>query len=370
MEIYDNNDLCAKSAGDPPPTGKGTPWWITAIMAAVLAALIAVTAVLAVTLKRGGQTELTGEQVASKALAVVVRVDAGNTVGSGVAASVNGRTVIITNNHVMNGEKAATVESFGGQRFAATLSGYHEYQDIAVLECPEYVGDTAVLAAERPAYGQKVFAVGNNVGLGLAVFDGAVSVPSKLLFYRAGNKTVPVIQITAAVNTGMSGGGLFNERGELLGINTYQSTSAGDEASGTRPVFDMNYSVPAPIAYALCLAADGSGNALDVPHVEISHISSGVINIYALSIDAAVSQQGLTVSSLRFNNPPVYMLGEPPQTGDVIVKVGGADATDIPAVFAELYAREISGVGQPLEVVFMRENRRYTVTYGNLTARQ
>jgi serine protease Do len=65
-------------------------------------------------------------------------------------------------------------------------------------------------------YGDMVLAIGNPQGLGLSVTDGIISRPGESV--TIGNSTMTLLRTSAAVNSGNSGGGLFNLNGELIGI--------------------------------------------------------------------------------------------------------------------------------------------------------
>ena len=93
--------------------------------------------------------------------------------------------------------------------------------DLAVVEatCAQTNHVRATLWSEEPdvTLGDKVFAVGNPVGLGWTFTDGRVSAFRPK---RVNNRDVPMIQTQTPISSGNSGGGLYNEKGELVGINT------------------------------------------------------------------------------------------------------------------------------------------------------
>jgi len=103
----------------------------------------------------------------------------------------------------------------------------------------------------EPALGAQVFAVGNPLGDGMSVTDGIVSVQTETLTMTSidekRDQDFRVMRISAAVNPGNSGGGVFNQSGELVGIVQARAftTSATD---GKRPVDNIAYAIPNDIA--------------------------------------------------------------------------------------------------------------------------
>ncbi len=121
---------------------------------------------------------------------------------------------IVTNYHVVK----AGVRYMVGQRgktAPAFLQGEDPDKDLALLLAPGLTAAPARLGqASRLQVGEKVFAVGSPQGLELSLSEGIVSQ------LRGGPP--PLIQTTVAISPGSSGGGLFNDQGELVGIMTFQ----------------------------------------------------------------------------------------------------------------------------------------------------
>jgi hypothetical protein len=106
------------------------------------------------------------------------------------------------------------VVSQKGKTAPATLQGSDPDKDLALLLAPGLTAAPArVGQASRLQVGEKVFAVGSPQGLELSLSEGIVSQ------LRGGPP--PMIQTTVAISQGSSGGGLFNEQGELVGITTF-----------------------------------------------------------------------------------------------------------------------------------------------------
>jgi serine protease Do len=124
---------------------------------------------------------------------------------------------IITNAHVVADVASVTVRLRDGRPFKGRVVGLDKRTDVALLKIEASgltaasIGDSTHLVA-----GEWVFAVGSPLGLEGTVTAGIVSAPRRTL--PSGG--VPLIQTDVAVNPGSSGGPLFNQRGEVVGMNT------------------------------------------------------------------------------------------------------------------------------------------------------
>ena len=146
---------------------------------------------------------------------------------------------VITNNHVISGEHKITVLIY--KRTARELEKVVKQNvkivatspvlDLALLkiegeEDPNFAY-VPVEAGEGVRSGQSVFAIGSPLGLGRSVSQGIVSVRNRVvsggLFY---------IQHTAEINSGNSGGPLFNLQGEVVGVLNMKMVTAGVEGMG------------------------------------------------------------------------------------------------------------------------------------------
>ena len=156
--------------------------------------------------------------------------------GSGVIISDDG--YIITNNHVIcddSGTNVAdniTVRLTNGEEYKATAIGADADSDIAVLKIEAENLTFAVAGnSDNLAVGEEVVVVGNPLGeLGGTVTNGIVSATEREM--DVNGVTMHLIQSNAAVNPGNSGGGMFNMKGELIGIVNAKSSGTGIEGLG------------------------------------------------------------------------------------------------------------------------------------------
>ena len=158
--------------------------------------------------------------------------------GSGVIAKVAGRTVVLTNRHVVNRAEldAIAVRLDDGREIKPRRLWSDAGTDIAVLELAGDDLQTARLAeGDRLEIGDTVLAIGSPFGLAHSVTLGIVSAKGRrdLELGQGTVKFQDFIQTDAAINPGNSGGPLVNLRGEVVGINTcIASNSGGNEGIG------------------------------------------------------------------------------------------------------------------------------------------
>ena len=161
--------------------------------------------------------------------------------GSGFILTQDG--YILTNYHVVESSNTITVTTYDGTSYDAKLVGYDESNDIAVLKVdttdlvPVVLGDSDTLNV-----GDSVVAIGNPLGeLTFSLTTGAVSALDRPVTFSTGT-TMNLIQTDCAINSGNSGGALFNMYGEVIGITNakYSSSSSSSEAS----IDNIGFAIP------------------------------------------------------------------------------------------------------------------------------
>lgn len=135
---------------------------------------------------------------------------------------------IVTNYHVIEGGTTLTVTTVDGTEYSAVLRGYDSTNDIAVLKV-EAEGLQAVTlgSSDDLIVGDQVIVVGNALGeLTSSLTVGYISAKDRVI--TTDGSQINMLQTDAAVNSGNSGGPIFNMNGEVVGIITakYSGTSA------------------------------------------------------------------------------------------------------------------------------------------------
>lgn len=136
--------------------------------------------------------------------------------GSGVVVSFHGH--IITNYHVIANKQQIQIITADGKRYPAILIGTDPALDIAVLQVKQAdkLKPLKFGNSDTALEGHRVYAFGNPFGIGLSVTDGIVSARERSLSDQQGG----LLQSSAAINPGYSGGPLVNSRGEIIAINS------------------------------------------------------------------------------------------------------------------------------------------------------
>ena len=258
--------------------------------------------------------------------------------GSGVIISDDG--YIITNNHVVKDAKSITIKLYNGETMEAELVGTDPKTDIAVIKVDAKdlpvvtIGDSSAVQV-----GDDAFVIGNPLGYGISASEGIISAKEREI--QVNNEIINAIQTTAAINGGNSGGGLFNIKGELIGI--VNSKSGGSNVEG------MGYAIP--INEAIMTANDliqyghvKNRAALGVGLSDVTNYRTGETGVMIAEIteDGAADKAGL-------------------KKGDLIIGYNDIKVSS----YAEVsYQLKQSKVGDTIKLTIKREDKEmsYNVT--------
>ena len=156
--------------------------------------------------------------------------------GSGFIISEDG--YILTNYHVIEyadkGGYAISVMLHDGTRYEASIVGSEESNDIAVLKIDATGLNPVTLGnSDEIQVGDEVHPVGNPLGeLEFSMTNGHVSALDRIITTETGGDAINMFQIDAPVNSGNSGGPVYNSEGEVIGIVTAKYQSSGVEGLG------------------------------------------------------------------------------------------------------------------------------------------
>jgi serine protease Do len=227
--------------------------------------------------------------------------------GSGFIIREDG--IVLTNQHVVDGAKEITVTLHDGRELQAKVLGRDEKTDLAVLKLDAKdlpvakLGDSTALQV-----GDWVVAIGNPFGLSNTVTAGIVSAKGRAI---GAGPYDDFIQTDAPINPGNSGGPLFDEAGNVVGINSAIWSQSGGNIG-------IGFAIPINLAKEL------------VPQLEEKgHVTRGWlgVTIQQLTPDVADSlgvegAKGALVTQVSKDSPAAKAGVEP---GDVITKFDGKD---------------------------------------------
>lgn len=163
------------------------------------------------------------------------------TASSGTGFIISEDGYIISNYHVVAGATRLSVITADGGEYEAALVGYDETNDISVLKI-ETTGLSSVAMGSSDALvaGDQVAAIGNPLGeLTSTLTVGYISAKDRIV--NTDGTAMNMLQTDAAINSGNSGGPLFNMRGEVIGITTSKYT--GTSASGAT-IEGIGFAIP------------------------------------------------------------------------------------------------------------------------------
>ena len=266
------------------------------------------------------------------------------TSGSGFIISDDG--YILTNFHVIEDSTGISVSMYNGDSYEAELVGYDESNDIAVLKIdaeglsPVILGDS-----DKLNVGDSVLAIGNPLGeLTFTLTCGAISAKDREVTF-SGNITMDLLQTDCAINSGNSGGALFNLYGEVIGVtNAKYSSSSSGEAS----IDNIGFAIPINSIMNIVTSI-----------IEKGYISKPYVGVSVLDVSAETQQYGIPAGAAVqevTEDGPAAQAGL--QRGDVITAVDGKAMTSSELVD---YIQKAS-VGQQIKLSIYRQGDTLEIT--------
>lgn len=185
-------------------------------------------------------------------VSILTTSELGGSTGTGVVISSDG--YIITNHHVIQGGSAVEVVLHDGKRWNAKLVGSDQTNDLAVLKIEaEGLAAAEFGNSDTLRVGDTALAIGNPLGEELrgTMTDGIISAIDRDV--RSDGNTMTLIQTTAALNSGNSGGALINAHGQVVGITNMKMMSDYNTIEG------LGFAIPSTTTktVAEALIADG-----------------------------------------------------------------------------------------------------------------
>lgn len=226
---------------------------------------------------------------------VVINASSGRSTSAGSGVIISDKGYILTCNHVVEGATriSVTVNNCANPYLAATV-GTDSGTDLAVLKIEPLESEPLTAAthgiSENLVVGEHVVAIGNPLGtLGGTVTDGIISAKARQI--RTENGTMTLLQTNAAINSGNSGGGLFNLKGELIGIVNAKYAESGVEG--------LAFAIPIDTAYEVEKDLIQYGYVQGVPDIGITFLEVNQSNYQYYRLKYKLTSVGLYVVSSK-----------------------------------------------------------------------
>ena len=262
--------------------------------------------------------------------------------GSGFIIDESG--VIVTNNHVIQDADDIFVRVNGDQEFKAKVLGADPLMDIAVLqlETDEKFIPVAFGDSDKARIGDWVLAIGNPFGLGGTVTAGIISARNRSIGL---SRYEDFIQTDASINSGNSGGPLFDMEGNVIGINT--AILGGRNGGGS---VGIGFSIPSNSAQIVINQLIKFGETKrGWLGVRIQNVTNEIAEVEKLD-----KPRGALVASVAENSPS-EKAGI--QAGDIILEFNGEkidQMKELPAIVAR------TEVGKDVQVKIWRDKKEIT----------
>lgn len=238
------------------------------------------------------------DKVYSKVISSVVTVrnianDKISSTGSGVIfaedSMTNGYAYLFTNAHVVEGSEKIEVLLYNGILAKGTLIGYDRNEDVAVVKIPKTSDYTVATLRESSTLkiGEEILTIGSPLGekYSETATQGIISNLNIAITPDNSSVDLYLIQIDAALNPGNSGGPLFDNSGNLIGINTMKLLKSGTNTN----IESFNYAIPIS-HFELVASYLLSGSLyyrpyLSITIIDIRYLSSSERDNYNLTLN-------------------------------------------------------------------------------------
>ena len=250
---------------------------------------------------------------------------------------------LVTNHHVIADSSRISIILNDRRELDATVVGSDERTDIAVLKVngtnfPELkIGN-----ANQLRVGEPVLAIGSPFGFDYSASAGIVSAKSRNM---SGESSVPFIQTDAALNPGNSGGPLFNQQGEVIGVNSRIF-------SGTGGYMGLSFSIPIDVAMDVVQQLKTKGK-----------VTRSYLGILLQDIDRNLAEaynlpkpEGSLITQVTPKSP-AEKAGL--KSGDVILKANGVSISRTSDL---LYALNRIAPDQKVELQVLRDDKTHNFT--------
>ena len=269
--------------------------------------------------------------------------------GSGFIISEDG--YIVTNYHVIEGARAIKVTLANGESFDATIIGGEEVNDVAVIKIEGISGLKPVVLGDSDdvVVGETVCTIGNALGtLSFSQTSGAVSATNRSVTMSDGT-VINMLQTDCTINSGNSGGPLFDSYGRVAGIVSAKYSNNGDTSSAS--IEGIGFAIPINDVIGIITDYMEFGYVTGRPYMGI-----GAVDVTQQYMQAFGWPQGAYVNSVE--------AGSCAETaglrqGDIITKI---DDTDITGVAQMISVKNSYKAGDTVKLTVFRSGEYLTLT--------
>jgi serine protease Do len=269
--------------------------------------------------------------------------------GSGFIISEDG--YIVTNYHVIDGASSIEVTLYNGESYEAKLIGGEEVADVAVLKIDGISGLTPVVLgdSDQLVVGETVSTIGNALGAySYSQTSGSVSATGRSVTMSDGT-VMNMIQTDCTINSGNSGGPLFDQYGRVVGITSAKLSSGSDTSVAT--IEGMGFAIPLNdvidiitdyMQYGYVTGRPYMGITVATVESQYQQVFSWPAGVYVNSVEDGSCAQAAGL-----------------KVGDIITKVGDTEVTSM----AELSsAKNTYKAGETTTLTVYRSGETITLT--------
>lgn len=269
---------------------------------------------------------------------VVVKSDYGQ--GSGFLISADG--YVVTNYHVVEQDKQVEVTLYNGETMTAEVVGHESGNDIALLKVDgENLPFAKLGSSDKLAVGDQVAAIGNPLGeLTASLTVGYISAKDRIM--DTDGTVINMLQTDAAINSGNSGGPLFNMSGEVVGIITAKYSGNSDSGAS---IEGLGFAIPTD---------DVVGILSDLK--EFGYVTGAYLGVYVRDVSESAQSYGLPAGAYIEDVINGYCAQKAGiHRGDIVVNLGGYDVDSVTTLTRVLRRFE---AGQSVSVTVYRNGKQ------------
>ena len=226
--------------------------------------------------------------------------------GSGFIISQDG--LVVTNYHVIEGATQVSIITYDELEHKATVVGYDKTNDVALLKIEGSFPCVAIGSSDELQVGDQVMAIGNPLGeLTSTLTVGYVSAKDRMV--TTDGTSLNMLQTDAAINSGNSGGPLFNAKGEVVGINT--AKYSGMSSSGAT-IEGIGFAIPIDDVVGILDDLQNQG-----------YVSTTYLGVYVREVDSSAQSYGVPAGAYVEDATEGFCAHKAGvQSGDIIVALG------------------------------------------------